>query len=43
MIRTGEYVTKLRRAQQDGLIDNISTATDILAELIMPKPQQKVL
>ena len=34
MIRTGEYVNKLRKAQQDGLIDNIPTATDILAELI---------
>ena len=34
MIRTGEYITKLRKAKQDGLIDNIPTATDILAELI---------
>lgn len=32
--RTGEYINKLRKAQQDGLIDNIPTATDILAELI---------
>lgn len=34
MIRTGEYINKLRKAKQDGLIDNIPTATDILAELI---------
>ena len=34
MIRTGEYVNKLRKAQQDGIVDNIPTATDILAELI---------
>ena len=34
MIRTGEYINKLRKAQQDGLIDNIPTATDILAEMI---------
>lgn len=34
MIRTGEYVNKLRKAQQDGLVDNIPTATDILVELI---------
>ena len=34
MIRTGEYINKLRKAQQDGLIDDIPTATDILAELI---------
>ena len=34
MTRTGEYVNKLRKAQQDGLIDDIPTATDILAELI---------
>ena len=34
MIRTGEHVNKLRRAQQDVLINNIPTATDILAELI---------
>lgn len=34
MIRTGEYINKLRKAQQDGTIDNIPTATDILAELI---------
>lgn len=35
MRRTGEYITKLRRAQQNGLIDNIPTTTDILAELII--------
>ena len=35
MIRTGEYVNKLRKAQQDGIIDNIPTATDILAEMII--------
>ena len=34
MIRTGEYINKLRKAQQDGIVDNIPTATDILAELI---------
>ena len=34
MTRTGEYVNKLRKAQQDGIVDNIPTATDILAELI---------
>ena len=34
MIRTGEYVNKLRRAQNDGLSDDIRTATDILAEWI---------
>ena len=34
MIRTGEYVNKLRKAQQDGIVDNIPTATDILVELI---------
>lgn len=34
MIRTGEYVNKLRKAQQDGIVDNIPTAIDILAELI---------
>ena len=33
MTRTGEYVNKLRKAQQDGIVDNIPTATDILAEL----------
>ena len=35
MIRTGEYITKLRKAKQDGLIDNIPTTTDILVELIV--------
>ena len=30
MIRTGEYVNKLRKAQQDGIVDNIPTATDII-------------
>ena len=34
MIRTGEYINKLRKAQQDGIVDNIPTATDILVELI---------
>ena len=34
IIRTGEYINKLRKAQQDGIVDNIPTATDILAELI---------
>ena len=34
MTRTREYVNKLRKAQQYGLIDDIPTATDILAELI---------
>ena len=34
MIRTGEYVNKLRKAQEDGVIDNIPTATDMLAEMI---------
>lgn len=34
MTRTGEYVNKLRKAQQDGIVDNIPTATDILVELI---------
>ena len=34
MTRTGEYINKLRKAQQDGLIDGIPTTTDILAELI---------
>ena len=34
MTRTGEYINKLRKAQQDGIVDNIPTATDILAELI---------
>ena len=34
IIRTREYVNKLRKAQQDGIIDNIPTATDVLAELI---------
>lgn len=34
MIRTGEYVNKLCKAQQDGIVDNIPTATDILVELI---------
>ena len=34
MIRTGEYVNKLRKAQQDGIVDNIPTLIDILAELI---------
>ena len=35
MTRTGKYVNKLRKAKQDGLIDKIPTATDILAELII--------
>ena len=34
IIGTGEYVNKLRKAQQNGLIDNIPTATDILVEMI---------
>ena len=34
MIRTREYINKLRKAQQDGIVDNIPTATDILAVLI---------
>ena len=34
IIRTGEYVNKLRKAQQDGIVDNIPTLLDILAELI---------
>ena len=34
MTRTGEYINKLYKAQQYGLIDDIPTATDILAELI---------
>ena len=34
IIRTREYVNKLRKAQQDGIVDNIPTATDILVELI---------
>ena len=34
MTRTGEYINKLCKAQQDGIVDNIPTATDILAELI---------
>ena len=34
MERTGEYINKLRKTQQDGIVDNIPTATDILAELI---------
>ena len=34
MTRTEEYVNKLRKAQQVGIVDNIPTATDILAELI---------
>ena len=34
MTRTGEYINKLCKAQQYGLIDDIPTATDILAELI---------
>ena len=34
MIRTGEYLNKLRKAQQDGIVDKIPNAIDILAELI---------
>ena len=34
MTRTGEYINKLCKAQQDGVIDKIPNATDILAELI---------
>ena len=34
MIRTGEYVNKLRKAQQDGIVGKIPNAIDILAELI---------
>ena len=37
MIRTGEYVNKLRKAQQDGIVDenaHIPTATEILLELV---------
>lgn len=34
MIRTGEYLNKLRKAQQDGVVDKIPNAIDILAELI---------
>ena len=34
MIRTREYINKLRKAQQDGIVDNIPTATDFLVELI---------
>ena len=34
MIRIGEYINKLRKAQQDGIVDNIPTLIDILAELI---------
>ena len=37
MIRTGEYVNKLLRAQKDGIIDenaHIPTATEILLELV---------
>ena len=34
MIRAGEYINKLRKAQQDGIVDNIPTLIDILAELI---------
>ena len=37
MIRTGEYVNKLCKAQQDGIIDenaHIPTATEILLELV---------
>ena len=34
IIRTGEYINKLRKAQQDGIVDNIPTLIDILAELI---------
>lgn len=37
MIRTGKYVNKLRKAQEDGVIDenaHIPTATEILLELV---------
>ena len=34
MIRIGKYLIKLRKAQQDGIVDNIPTLIDILAELI---------